>query len=138
MVFIYVNENNIRSLPNINSLGRLYIESLFFIKGLAYIIVSYKFMLEASSRSMIALLLAALYLGGLLAHGSHLHTNTHDLSVSECSMCSFSSATVANAYLDSFPMAILGMAYALPMYFSPTHHIDVSVHGTRAPPLTMY
>lgn len=95
-------------------------------------------MLDASSKSLIVFLLAALYLGGLLAHDGHLHTHTHDLSASECSMCSFSSVVISNTYLDSFPIDILGMTYALPRYFSPTHHIDVSVHGTRAPPITVY
>ena len=130
--------NDIRALLNISCLGKLCIDFYLVIKGHIDIIVLYKSLLKAPSKAMIILLLTALYLGGQLAHGGHLHVNAHDLSVSECSLCSFSSVAVTNTYLDSFPIIILAMAYAVPPYFSPARHIDVSAHGTRAPPLTTY
>lgn len=95
-------------------------------------------MSEVTSKVMVFILLTALYLGGQLAHGGHLHDNVHDFSVSECSLCSFSSVAVTNTYLDSFPIRVLSMVYTVRRYFSPTHLIDVSLHGTRAPPLTVY
>ena len=109
-----------------------------FVKGRADVIVLYTSLLKAPSKAMMLLLLTALYLGGQLAHDGHIHVNTHDLSVSDCSLCSFSSVAVTNTHLDYFPIISLAVSYIVPRYFSPTRHIDVSAHGTRAPPLTMY
>jgi len=130
--------DDIRALLNVSCLGRLSIDFYLVIKGHIDIIVLYKYLLKDSSKAMIILLLTALYLGGQLAHGGHLHVNAHDLSVSECSLCSFSSVVVTNTYLDSFPIIIVAMVYAVPRYFAPIHHIGMLAHGTRAPPLTTY
>lgn len=107
-------------------------------EGLVDIIVLYKFLLKAPSKAMLILLLTALYLGGQLAHGGHLHVDAHDFSVLECNFCSFSSAVITNTHLNYFLLMSLAIVYSVTRYLSPAHHFAVSAHGTRAPPLIVY
>lgn len=119
------------------SLSTLYVLFTLNSKGYAFRIMK-TIRTKVSLKTIVIVLAAVLYLGSQLAHAGHFHLASDDLSAAECHLCSVTATTAINSYSFSFYISANAFSQDTSIYFAPHYGVEVSAHGSRAPPSFRY